>query len=235
VSVDGVTAVLGQRVDVDSAKVAVDGAPLGVAPGLVYYLVNKPAGVVTTAADPEGRPTVLDLVPQEPRVFSVGRLDKETEGLLVLTNDGDLAQLVAHPSFGVRKVYLAEVEGSPSPAAVRRLREGVELDDGGTAPAEVSVVAPGVLRITIHEGRNRQVRRMCETVGHPVRRLVRTRIGPLSDRALGPGEWRVVTPSELRDLSQEAVASGTEATKTAGRRGGAGTRPGGPGGPRRSK
>ena len=142
---------------------------------------------MTTASDPQGRPTVVALVPAEPRVFPVGRLDRDTEGLLILTNDGELAQLLTHPSHGVAKEYLAEVEGTPSPGALRRLREGVELDDGMTAPATVGVVAPGVLRIVIHEGRNRQVRRMCEAVGHPVRRLVRTRIGPLADRALAPG------------------------------------------------
>ncbi len=207
-TVDGTAAVLGQRVDVARAKVAVDGVPLPVAPGLVYYLLNKPAGVVTTSADPEGRPTVLGLVPREPRVFSVGRLDRDTEGLLVLTNDGELAHLVTHPSFGVRKVYLAEVEGQPTPAAVRTLRRGVELEDGVTSPATVSVVAPEVLRIGIHEGRNRQVRRMCEAVGHPVRRLVRTRVGPLADRSLAPGEWRPLSAAEVRGLLQEAVADG---------------------------
>ncbi|MGH9083663.1 MAG: pseudouridine synthase, partial [Acidimicrobiales bacterium] len=172
VTVDGVVASAGQRVDPAVQRVAVDGVPVPVAPGLVYYLLNKPAGVVTTASDPQGRPTVVALVPAEPRVFPVGRLDYGTEGLLVLTNDGDLAQLLAHPSHGVAKEYLAEVEGVPSAGAVRALREGVLLDDGPTAPAVVGTVAPGVLRIAIHEGRNRQVRRMCAAVGHPVRRLV---------------------------------------------------------------
>ena len=143
-------------------------------PGLVYYLLNKPAGVVCTADDPQGSPTVLDLVPDRPRVFPVRRLDPASEGLLILTNDGELTHRLTHPSFGVPKEYLVEVVGEPSPGAVRRLREGVELDDGPTAPARVSVVAPTLLRIVIHEGRNRQVRRMCDTVGHPVVRLVRT-------------------------------------------------------------
>lgn len=205
VTVDGEVADLGRRVDVTSQRVAVDGVPVGVLPGLVYYLLNKPPGVVTTASDPEGRPVVVDLVPAEPRVFAVGRLDAATEGLLVLTNDGELAQRLAHPSHGVEKEYLAEVDGTPTPAAVRMLREGVELEDGVTRPAKVSVVGPGVLRITIHEGRNRQVRRMLDHVGTPVRRLVRTRIGPLSDRRLKPGSWRELTLDEVRALEKAAM------------------------------
>ena len=180
--------------------------PVSVADGLVHYLLNKPAGVVTTAADTHGRPTVVELVPAEPRVFPVGRLDLETEGLLIVTNDGELAQRLTHPSFGIEKEYVAEVEGSPTRAAVRLLREGVELEDGVTAPARVALVSPSVLRITIHEGRNRQVRRMCESVGHPVLRLVRTRIGPVSDRRLKPGKWRPLTTTEVRSL--EVAAAG---------------------------
>ncbi|MGH2685389.1 MAG: pseudouridine synthase, partial [Actinomycetota bacterium] len=130
VSVNGVTAHLGQRVDTDTDRVEVDGVPVSVKEGLVYYLLNKPRGVVTTASDPQGRPTVVELVPEEPRVFPVGRLDYETEGLLLLTNDGDLTHRLTHPSFGIEKEYLAEVEGRPSPAVLRRLRQGVELDDG---------------------------------------------------------------------------------------------------------
>lgn len=207
VTVNGDVAILGRRVDVESDLVAVDGAPVGVLPGLVYYLLNKPAGVVTTAGDPQGRPTVLSLVPEEPRVFSVGRLDLLTEGLLVMTNDGRFAQLLAHPSFGVEKEYLAELAGNPSPGQLRRLREGVVLDDGETtAPARVAAVSSGVIRIVIHEGRNRQVRRMCEAIGHPVVRLVRTRIGPVTDRALRPGDWRPLSASEVRSLAEAARA-----------------------------
>ena len=148
---------------------------------------------MTTASDPQGRRTVLELVPAEPRVFPVGRLDRDTEGLLILTNDGELAQLLTHPSHGVEKAYLAEVEGVPTPGALRRLREGVELDDGPTAPARGAARAAtratgsALVEIVVKEGRNRMVRRMCEAVGHPVRRLVRTRIGPLRDRQLAPG------------------------------------------------
>jgi 23S rRNA pseudouridine2605 synthase len=205
VSVNGETAILGRRVDTDRDWVEVDGIPVSIRSGLVYYLLNKPSGVVTTAADPQGRPTVVELVPLEPRVFPVGRLDADTEGLLLLTNDGDLAHRLTHPSFGVEKEYLAEVSGVPSAGALRRLREGVELDDGVTAPAQVGQVAPNALRIVIHEGRNRQVRRMCAAVGHPVVRLVRTRIGPLAERRLRPGEWRPLTLAEVRALEETAA------------------------------
>jgi 23S rRNA pseudouridine2605 synthase len=200
VAVDGEVARLGRRVDVDNDRVEVDGVPVSVRPGLVYYLLNKPAGVVTTAEDPQGRPTVVELVPDEPRVFPVGRLDFATEGLLILTNDGDLTHRLTHPKFGVEKEYLAHVEGSPSRHTLRRLREGVELDDGMTAPARVSLVGDDVVRIAIHEGRNRQVRRMCEAVGHPVTRLVRTRIGPITDRRLKPGSWRALNTDEVQAL-----------------------------------
>jgi len=205
VTVNGQPAALGRRVDVSRDSVALDGVPLPVLPGLVHYLLHKPAGVVTTAHDPSGRPTVLDLVPGTPRVFPVGRLDADSEGLLVLTNDGDLAQRLTHPSFGVEKEYLVETEGALPAGALRRLRRGIELDDGITAPATVGVVAPGVIRIVIHEGRNRQIRRMCEAVGHPVRRLVRTRIGPVSDARLRAGQWRELRPSEVRALARAAA------------------------------
>ena len=205
VLVDGETAVLGRRVDPETALIEVDGAPVGVRPDLVHYVLNKPAGVVTTADDPQGRPTVVGLVPNEPRVFPVGRLDVDTEGLLLLTNDGELVHRLTHPSYGVEKEYVAEVEGLPTRAVLRRLREGVELDDGPTAPARATLVDPSVVRLTIHEGRNRQVRRMCEAVGHSVVRLVRTRIGPLADRSLAPGAWRELTGDEVRSL-QRAVA-----------------------------
>jgi 23S rRNA pseudouridine2605 synthase len=207
VSVNGVIARLGQRVDPEVDVIEVDGSQIGVKPGLVHYLLNKPTGVVTTAQDTHGRPTVVELVPAEPRVFPVGRLDADTEGLLLLTNDGDLTHRITHPSFGVDKEYLAEVEGEPSRGALRRLREGVELEDGLTAPATASLLAPNLVRLVIHEGRNRQVRRMCDAVGHPVVRLVRTRIGPLTDTTLAPGEWRELTQSEVRSLERAVGAA----------------------------
>jgi 23S rRNA pseudouridine2605 synthase len=211
VSVDGAPAELGMRVDPETARIIVDGSPVITRPDLVYYLLNKPRRVMTTARDPEGRRTVLELVPNEPRVFPVGRLDYETEGLLLLTNDGELTQLLTHPRYGVAKTYLVEVDGTPSQSSVRTLRTGVELDDGITAPARVRVVAHHrdrtAIEVTIHEGRNRQVRRMCEAVGHPVHRLVRTRVGPLRDDRLAPGSWRELRPLEVRRLYADAVAA----------------------------
>lgn len=206
VTVNGEVAVLGRRVDPAVDRVEIDGVPLGVKPGLVYYLVNKPTGVVTTAKDTHGRPIITDLVPAEPRVYPVGRLDADTEGLVLMTNDGDLANRIAHPSHGVEKEYLAEVAGGEvRPGAIRRLREGIELDDGLTAPARVAQPTAGVLRIVIHEGRNRQVRRMCEAIGHPVTRLVRVRIGPIRDAALAPGASRELSPDEVRQLIEAAA------------------------------
>lgn len=209
VRVNGEVAELGRRVDPEVDVIEVDGAQIGVRPGLVHYLLNKPRGVITTAADPQNRPTVVDLVPATPRVFPVGRLDGDSEGLLLLTNDGDLAHRLTHPSYGVEKEYLVEVEVVPHRGMVRRLREGVELDDGLTAPAKVAVLGDRLLRITIHEGRNRQIRRMCEAVGTPVVRLVRTRIGTLTDRTLAPGEWRPLTQDEVRAMERAAATKRT--------------------------
>ena len=207
VTVNGDVAVLGRRVDAEIDRIEVEGVPLSVREGLVYYLLNKPAGVVTTAADPEGRPTVVDLVPAEPRVFPVGRLDFETEGLLLLTNDGDLTHRLTHPSFGIEKEYLAEVEGTPTRGEIRRLREGIELDDGATAPAKASLQPPNLVTLVLHEGRNRQVRRRCDAIGHPVRRLVRVRIGPIVDRTLKPGAWRALSSDEVRALETQVAGS----------------------------
>jgi 23S rRNA pseudouridine2605 synthase len=213
VTVNGEVARLGRRADPETDAIEVDGVPVPTRAGLVHYLLNKPTRVMSTAEDPEGRPTVVELVPREPRVYPVGRLDWDTEGLLILTNDGELTHRLTHPSFGVEKEYLAEVEGVPTRGALRRLREGVDLDDGRTAPARVAL-APGsgevsALMIVIHEGRNRQVRRMCEAVGHPVRRLVRTRIGSLTDRRLAPGEWRTLTQAEVRGLYEAVTDQAT--------------------------
>ncbi|MFT5268020.1 MAG: 23S rRNA pseudouridine2605 synthase [Acidimicrobiales bacterium] len=197
ISVNGQVAVLGRRVDVESDTVEVDGVRVGVAPDLIYYLLNKPKGVVTTAADTHDREIVTELVPDEPRVYPVGRLDLDTEGLLLLTNDGDLTHRLTHPSFGIEKEYLVEVDKPMSRGHLRRLREGVELDDGMTAPAKAQQVAPNVIKLTIHEGRNRQIRRMCSALGFTVTRLVRIRIGALADRTMAPGEWRELTLDEI--------------------------------------
>jgi 23S rRNA pseudouridine2605 synthase len=205
VKVNDEVAVLGRRVKTATDKVEVDGVTIGVAPGLVYYLLNKPVDVITTAKDTHGRQTVIEIVPLEPRVFPVGRLDAETEGLLILTNDGELGHRLTHPSFGIEKEYLAHVDCSSngvSESALKKLRDGIELDDGMTSPAEVGQLQPGVLRIVIHEGRNRQIRRMCDAVGHPVERLVRVRVGPLIDRTLAPGKWRHLTTAEVVSLNQ---------------------------------
>ncbi len=197
---------------------------------LVYYLLHKPRGCVTTAHDPQGRPTVVALVPSEPRVFPVGRLDLDTEGLLVLTNDGELAQLLTHPRHGVSKTYLAELAGSITDQALHALRNGVELEDGPTAPARVRLVQRGpgrsAVEITIHEGRNRQVRRMGDAVGHPVRRLVRTRIGPLVDTRLEAGHWRVLDREEVRALYVSAMSDAGSPAVMSGRGPGPSPRPG---------
>ena len=200
VVVNGQVAHIGQRADAAHDHIAVDGIPLPVREGLAYYLVNKPVGVICSASDPQGRRTVIELVPEVPRVFPVGRLDISTAGLIILTNDGELAFQLAHPAFGVDKEYVVEVEGNLSGQALGRLRRGVELDDGMTAPARVQLLRPNAARIVVHEGRNRQVRRMCEAVGHPVRSLARTRIGPVSDPQLEPGQARALTTMEVREL-----------------------------------
>ena len=168
VTVNGEIPELGEKVDPETSQIEVDGLKIGVRQDLVYYLLNKPIGVITTSKDPQERSTVVDLVPTHPRVFPVGRLDADTEGLILMTNDGDLAHYLTHPSFGIEKEYLVQVEVKPSRNAIRQLRQGVELDDGLTAPARVSLVEERLIKIAIHEGRNRQVRRMCESIGHPV-------------------------------------------------------------------
>jgi 23S rRNA pseudouridine2605 synthase len=179
--------------------VEVDGSP--VAPQrLAYLLLHKPAGVVTTARDPQGRPTVVELVPSEPRVVPVGRLDADTTGALLLTNDGELAHRLAHPRYEVEKVYEAEVAGPPDEGVLERLREGIELDDGRTAPAEARQIRPGVVELAIHEGRKHQVKRMLEAVGHPVSRLHRSRYGGLTLDGLAPGEWRELSEEEVERL-----------------------------------
>lgn len=185
----------------ESDRVEVDGREVK-AQRLAYVLLHKPAGVVTTASDPQGRPTVVELVERDVRVVPVGRLDVDTTGALLLTNDGDLAHRLAHPKYEVEKVYEAEVGGEPSDAALRRIEEGVELEDGLTAPATARRLGPSTVELSIHEGRNRQVRRMLEAVGHPVRRLHRSRYAGLILEGLAPGEWRELRDDEVADLAR---------------------------------
>jgi 23S rRNA pseudouridine2605 synthase len=180
-------------------RVELDGRPLTIQ-RLAYVLLNKPAGVVTTAHDPHGRPTVVALVGLPTRVVPVGRLDADTTGALLLTNDGELAHRLAHPRYGVEKVYVAEVEGDPSVESLRPLERGVELDDGRSAPARARRLARGRIELAIHEGRKHQVKRMLAAVGHPVRRLHRTRYGPLTADDLAPGAWRELTQAEVEAL-----------------------------------
>jgi pseudouridine synthase len=190
----------GDRVEVDGRAVAKQ--------RLAYLLLHKPAGVVTTARDPRGRPTVVELVPHEPRVVPVGRLDAGTTGAILLTNDGELAHRLAHPRYEVAKVYVAEVDGQPSVAALRALAEGIELDDGRTAPARARRLGPSQIELTLHEGRKHQVKRMCAAVGHPVQSLHRREYAGLTLDGLEPGGWRELTAEEVEAL-RAAVATRT--------------------------
>jgi len=198
VTVNGEPGQLNTFVERDD-RVEVDGRPVA-AQKLTYVLLNKPAGTVTTARDPQGRPTVVELVDVPERVVPVGRLDADTTGALLLTNDGPLAHRLAHPRYGVEKVYEVEVEGEPDAEVLRALAEGVELDDGWTAPARARLLAPSKIELTLHEGRKHQVKRMCEVVGHPVRRLHRSRYAGLELGDLAPGAWRELGPEEVSGL-----------------------------------
>ena len=182
-----------------SDRVELDGRLLAPEP-LAYVLLHKPQGVVTTASDPHGRPTVVDLVELPQRVVPVGRLDADTTGALLLTNDGPLAHRLAHPRYEVDKVYVADVEGEPDDDALRRLAEGVVLEDGTTAPATVRRLGPSRLELTIHEGRKHQVKRMCEAVGHPVKHLHRSGYAGLTLEGVEPGRWRELTSAEVAVL-----------------------------------
>ena len=204
VEVDGQSAHIGQKVDPAHARIRVDGIPLPTAPDLAYYLLNKPLNTLSTAADTHDRPTVVELVPDDPRVFPVGRLDADTTGLIVLTNDGDLTNVVTHPRHGVTKTYEALVEGVPTRAILRRLVSGVALDDGLGCAVSARLVAEfggrAHLEMVMSEGRNREVRRMCDAVGHPVAELHRTAVGPVRDRLLKVGEFRALSLTEVRAL-----------------------------------
>ena len=214
-TVDGSPAHLGQKVDPETARVIVDGLPLPIRPGLVHYLVNKPRGVVSTADDPQGRPIVVDLVPAGTRVYPVGRLDADSEGLMIITNDGDLTEAVTHPSHGVTKTYLARVQGDIGRAALRQLTDGVGLDDGPAAALSARLIdrnrGETLVEVVMGEGRKREVRRMFSAVGHEVVQLVRIAIGPVRDPDLGVGEWRLLSTAEVRSLYGAARPSGPPA------------------------
>ena len=219
ITVDGTTVRDPARDVDDSHDVAFDGEPVRGAEPRVAYALHKPAGVVSTASDTHGRRTVVDLVPAERRLYPVGRLDAESTGLILLTNDGDLANRLTHPRYEVPKTYRASLAGAAlTDRALKALREGVQLEDGMTAPAKVRRLTPHQLELTIYEGRNRQVRRMCEAIRRPVRQLVRIRFGPLELGDLRPGKARRLTGTELEALAAAAVAeTGTPAR--GGRRG----------------
>lgn len=203
VTIDGRKARIGERVDPESERVAVDGVQIPIKPGLVTYLLYKPVGVISTADDPQGRQTVTDMVPAEPRVYPVGRLDADSEGLLLLTNDGDLANMVMHPRYGIHKTYMVLVDGPPG-SWVDDLVKGVELEDGLAAAVSARVVdshdGKTLVEMVLGEGRNREIRRMCAAVGRDVLRLVRTAVGPITDRELTGGSWRELTLGELSRL-----------------------------------
>ena len=208
VEIDGRTAVLGDRVDVDKHVVTIDGAPIPLNPDLETHLLYKPVGVVSTASDPRGRTTVVDLIDSPRRLYPVGRLDADSEGLLLLTNDGELANRVMHPRYGITKTYLAEVEGSPGQAVIRELTEGVLLEDGVAKAVEARLIDRArhstLIEIEMGEGRNREVRRMFDHLGFPVIRLVRTAIGQIKDQSLQPGESRQLSPTEITRLLEES-------------------------------
>jgi 23S rRNA pseudouridine2605 synthase/16S rRNA pseudouridine516 synthase len=196
---------LGTKADPRTDRITIDGRPLRLSSERLYILLHKPVGVVTTLSDPEGRPTVRDLLPDvRARVFPVGRLDYHSAGLLLLTNDGELALRLAHPRYGVRKTYRVKVKGTPDGEALEKLARGVRLEEGPTAPAAVRLIrgsdAKTWLEITVSEGRKREVRRMCEQVGYPVEKLTRVRLGPLNLGALQPGQHRTLTEREVQQL-----------------------------------
>lgn len=204
VKVNGERARLGQRVDAAKDVVEVDGSPVPLAADLRYYLVNKPAGMVTTARDEFGRPTVMEIVDTDARVWPVGRLDSDTEGALIVTNDGDLTARLTHPRYAVEKTYLATVSGGVKGATLRALVSGIELEDGRAAAARARVVeragADSLVEIVMTEGRKREVRRMLAAAGHPVRQLARTQIGPVRLGRLKPGTYRKLAPGEVQAL-----------------------------------
>jgi 23S rRNA pseudouridine2605 synthase len=204
VTVDGAVVKDPARDVTGEEAIAVDGEAVRAAGARVVFAVKKPAGVVSTARDTHGRRTVVDLVRSAERLYPVGRLDADTTGLILLTNDGDLAYALTHPSFEVPRTYRARVEGRPDERALRALRLGVELEDGRTAPARVRRVGPHEIELTIHEGRKRQIKRMCDAVGHPIVALKRVAFGPLRLGELAAGRHRRLTAAEVERLRESA-------------------------------
>ena len=208
VSIGGREATLGDRVDPERDEVRVNGRLISVDPGLRYLALHKPRGVTTTMKDPHAERDLSRFLPKGPRVFPVGRLDRDTEGLLLLTNDGELAHRLTHPRYAVEKEYLAEVDGAPSNRQLGRLKRGVELDDGVARAVEARAAGGskgrGAVRLVIAEGRKREVRRMLEAVGLPVRRLIRLRVGPVRLGRMKPGELRELEPEDVRKLYRAA-------------------------------
>ncbi len=205
---NGEPAEIGQRIDPTSDVVVIDGIEIPLNPDLVTWLLYKPVGVVSTMSDPQGRPTVRSLVPADPVTNPVGRLDLSSEGLLLMTNDGDLALRVTHPRYGIEKTYHVMIEGPVSPAQVNFLTSGIELDDGHARAKRSRIVdasqGRAIVEVTMTEGRKREIRRMFQTMGLEISRLVRTSIAGISDRTLSPGSHREVTPEEIRDIYARA-------------------------------
>ncbi len=212
VTVGGEVAVLGDRVDPENESLHLDGVPVPVNPELETHLLYKPLGVISTASDPQGRETVVDLMNTEVRLYPVGRLDADSEGLLLMTNDGETANRVTHPRFGITKTYLAQVQGTPGDSDVRSLTRGIDLDDGPAIALEARIVERSknstLVEVVLGEGRNREVRRMFDVIGFPVERLVRTAIGPLTDNTLEPGQSRKLDASEIQGLLSSGTADG---------------------------
>lgn len=207
VRLNGEPVVLGDRVDPERDVLTVDGAPIPVREDLETHLLYKPVGIISTADDPRGRRTVVDLIPSEQRLYPVGRLDADSEGLILVSNDGELTDRVTHPRYGITKTYLVEVSGRPDRSTLRRLTDGVDLDDGPAKARSARLVDArpdrALVEVVMVEGRNREVRRMFDVLGHEVRRLVRTAIGTISDPNLSPGDSRLLSPTEIKKLLSE--------------------------------
>jgi 23S rRNA pseudouridine2605 synthase len=208
VSVNGSVAILGAKVDPDKDEILLDGQPIKPKEDFIYIMLNKPERVVTTAHDPQGRQTVFDLLPKDLRLFSVGRLDYDTSGLLLLTNDGDFTQRLTHPKHEIKKTYIARISGLPDEQTLAAFRKGLIIEGKKTSPCEIEIIKKdpnALVRISLHEGRNRQVRKMCEQINHPVLSLKRVAVGNVKLGDLKTGEWRYLTKGEVKKLSGEKM------------------------------